>query len=110
MNTYRNQKNMEPSPPLRYTYREIPLSLAEARRLKAEVIRSAKAELRYREEQLQEAKENLIAAQRSSLRDSHTEQITLYPGDPGYDEAPATFDERSYAEDFEWLNTSSETL
>lgn len=51
--------------------------------------------------------EDLEIAKASPLRETRTEQITFHPGDPGYDEAPPSFDEMAYLGDFEWVNLES---
>ncbi len=92
------------NPDTRYIYRKEPLSEKEARDLHAERIRAVRHDIQRRKDQLRELEEDLAALKGPPTIKDRTVQISLNPGDPGYDEAPIEFRASHYLGDFQFIN------
>lgn len=88
----------------RYIYRERKLSADEALLLRMSQITSAMEHQAACRRALEEAKNELHRLHHALPPTSVTEQITLLPGDEGYDEAPVNVDPYQYQGDFAWVN------
>ncbi len=89
---------------LRYKYEQRPITEAEAHVVRNRVIDQYTEEIAYRKSQIEQC-EKRIAELRVEPLATHIEiQITLKPGDDGYDEAPPTFSPKQYQGDFKWVN------
>ena len=86
----------------RYRYDTIPLTEQEARKRKSREIECAKAELKHRKGQVEEAEERFQRAISAPLDTERRVQIALNPGDPGYDEASPVFNPVDYQGDIIW--------
>lgn len=89
----------------RYVYKDIPLTEEEARRKHLDAIDSARENLASLRQALEEAQADYYAALEKPLPTTRRVQVTLLPGDAGYDEAPASFDPINYQGDAAWMNT-----
>lgn len=88
----------------RYIYRDKHLTDAEARTVRAQELRSMRSEIFWRKHKLRVAEKELRDLQDEPLRTSIRTQITVQPGEPGYDELPPTFDPINYQGDFMCVN------
>lgn len=93
----------------RYIYRTVPLSEERAKEIRNREIESELAEIEYRKQQIKESEEHLATLRIAPLDTTREEQISLNPGDPGYDEAPALFCPENYQGDVEWVNLKNES-
>jgi hypothetical protein len=95
----------EPSNPLpRFRYEEVQLTPAESYEAWCRSVYNALARVKDLETELEEAKAELVGIQRGPEPATETVQVVLYPGDPGYDEAPLHLDPLYYQGRFEWHN------
>lgn len=93
------------NPDTRYIYRKEPLSEKEARIQRAHHIGNLRSNIAYLKDQTRELEEFLIELKHRPLETEHEVQISLNPGDPGYDEAPVFYNPAKYVGDFTFKNT-----
>lgn len=86
----------------RYIYRERKLTHDEAYHLRANEIDCLVERRVSLTAELEEIEEALGELLRSPLPTSICEQITLRPGDEGYEEAPTNLDPTNYQGDITW--------
>ena len=91
----------------RYTYREEPLTEREAIAEQLREIcslRERARELRKEADELEGRADELLLAPAPTTR---TIQISLEPGDDGYEEAPVNMTPALYQGDFKWIGESA---
>jgi hypothetical protein len=88
----------------RYIYRTVPLSEERAKEIRTEEIESELSEIEYRKQQIRECEEHILRLKGTPLATTREEQISLNPGDPGYNEAPPIFSPTQYQGDIKWIN------
>lgn len=100
--------NPEPSNPLpRFRYEEVQLTPAESYEAWCRSVYYAAARVKDLETELTNAKTELFDIQVGPEPTTKTVQVILYPGEPGYDEAPLHLDPLHYQGRFEWSNIPS---
>lgn len=100
--------NPEPSNPLpRFRYEEVQLTPEESYEAWGRSVYHALVRIGDLETELAEARTKLADIQRGPEPTTKTVQVILYPGDPGYDEAPLHLDPLHYQGRFEWNNIPS---
>lgn len=92
------------NPDTRYIYRKEPLSKEESRNLRSEQLKNAKSEIAFLEEKIRDLQDFLSLLKHRPLETEHEVQISLNPGDPGYDEAPVFYNPAKYVGDFTFKN------
>lgn len=90
----------------RYVYKDIPLTEEEARRKHLDAIDLSREKLITLRQALVEAQAEYYAALERPLPTTRRVQVTLFPDDAGYDEAPASFDPNNYQGDAAWRGVS----
>lgn len=80
------------------------LSEKEKRELHARSIAAAKDKISALRADVEEAQQELTALLESPLPTHQRIQITLKPGDEGYDQAPIGFNPAEYQGDSSWMN------
>jgi hypothetical protein len=88
----------------RYLWEERPLPEEEARELRAIKIRHAEERVVSLLREIQDERLAIRELRASPLPTTIKVQVTLRPGDDGYDEAPVPFPE-GYAGGFKWIST-----
>ena len=83
-------------------YKQISPVEALARRDRA--IEDFEDQVKYAENALAEAIDNLNSAKEAPLETGYWIYESLQPNDDGYDEAPVAFHESNYAGDIAWIN------
>lgn len=100
--------NPEPSNPLpRFRYEEVLLTPAESFEAWCRSGHHALNRVKDLETELEEARTELAQIQAGPEPVTKTVQVILYPGDPGYDEAPLHLDPLHYQGRFEWKSIPS---
>lgn len=89
----------------RYIYRDVPITAIESRRIRNEEIENELREIEHRKQQIRDCEDYLARLKVKPLDRVRTEQITLNPGDPGYDEAPPQFVPADFQGDIRWINS-----
>ena len=91
----------------RYLHEYQPITEAEARAARKEQIATQLYEIEHRKEQIKECEDYIAHLKAKPLDTTINVQITLRPGDEGYDAAPIRFDPVRYQGDLKWGNTTS---
>jgi len=88
----------------RYRYHDEPITEEMARVARQTQIDNELAEIKHRKEQIKECEDYIVTLRAKPLDTTIRVQITLRPGDEGYDEAPVAFDPANYRGDTQWVN------
>lgn len=88
----------------RYKHHDEPITEEMARNIRQEQIDNQLDELEHRNDQITDCLKQLKALREMPLDTTVRIQTTLFPGDDGYDEAPALFDPEYYLGDSKWVN------
>jgi protein-tyrosine-phosphatase len=89
----------------RYRYHDEPITPEMARVARKAQIENELEEIQLRKAQIKECEDYIVTLRAKPLDTTIRVQITLRPGDDGYDEAPSVFDPTEYQGDFQWVNT-----
>ena len=93
----------------RYRYETVELGPVEQAELRLTRLQEANRVLERRISQAREAMDDLRELIASPWETTRKIQISLQPGDPGYDEAPVTLHFENYQGDFTWINHPNAT-
>ena len=91
----------------RYRYYDKPISEQEGRNIRGHQLERERSEIKHRKAQIAECQTRIRELQQEPYPTSVRVQVTLHPGDEGYDEAPPVFDPTEYQGDVMWTNQNT---